>query len=652
MNSIYRIICCAILFITSQSWAAVETLQAGNAKIEISIYHQLITNLGITITPESQIEDNLLRLQFTTPTTSALLFTVNDGIYQATIGGELIQPNNFTLSTVATTLSLDNFSIIPNAKDNTFIIQDNTGNHLFSLDHTHSSLSLHKRTLLFDNMDLRISNHFAKLLGKPHYSGLAIGYITITSDVISALAPAIAKGELNDDYPRCSDNRAANYLVNFNADPDDDITVDVALDNIRSVQCRSCSPSDNTISIAPAVTLRNVGAADVPWFWRLTGPNSHKDPDISATGHYERYNGFISEGGVIPDYPVQHPYLVWALYHNTGKDIKMLGQSPVKHAFSAVNNNCNPNIICPFGQILWAENCDDEYGISTNFRIDFLAPRDEIEAHTATWNHSPSHFDPDGDLVFNKDGTDNNPDHERLRVATDDLLQEGDYYLEAWYIVHQDSNIFNSIGYIKITPTFDGQMWTFPIEGELQFGPVLNTWVNPQQNSSEQMQSVICSTANDELSECNAGFTNGEGHLQLAVKTTDLGKGLHQYNYALMNLDYDLQVKELRIPISPNTTISDILFADIDADSDNDWQANQTEFFFTWSAPDGNALDWGTLYTFSFVADAEPVNSPARLNSLEDNQTLRVKTLTPGNHLLFESDFEESKQANDTPAAE
>jgi hypothetical protein len=572
---------------------------------------------------------------FATPE-AGLEVAARDGAYRALVGGELYHRGGLTLRWAGGSQRLTGVRIVPGQAPETFAVLDSDGTALFYLDYVHPHLNPQTGELLFRYMDLRLSSALAQRLGHPHYAGLALGAATIATTVSG---PDLgAARHLGSEVPTC-EGRRPNYLVNFNADPTDDLAVDIALATIGDVGCTRCS--NPRVNLVPAVTLRNVGAADLPWFWRLTGPQSVNDPLGGPRDDFARYGGFIDQGGFIPDYAVQHPYLVWAVYRIADGEITMLGQSQLKHAFSAVNSDCP----CPESQILWAENCTDRYGLNTNTDIQHLGPRGELTAHRGAWQHELSHFDPDGDLLFNLDAApagDEGAFYEQLSLTAAQLQPPGDYYVEAWYIAAGDRQLYNSVGYRQIAPSFDGTIWTFPVVGGQRSGPLLNAWVDPLQPGPGEQHSVLCSSPERGFTACS-GSTEGAGHLQLAVKTTALGAGRYRYRYALLNLDYDARIRELQIPLADDVTLSELRFGDIDASAENDWQPARAEHTLRWSAPvAAAALDWGTLYTFSFIADSPPAAVTASLVSQETTARLVAATLAPAadGSRVFSNGFE------------
>jgi hypothetical protein len=154
------------------------------------------------------------------------------------------------------------------------------------------------------------------------------------------------------------------------------------------------------------------------------------------------------------------------------------------------------------------------------------------------------------------------------------------------------------------------------VDGNDQYklGPAIDRWVNPAQPGAGA-SSVQMVTA--------------EGNVKVAAKSTNLGNGRWRYDYAVMNLDFaraqtqgaepnlrvisNLGLNGFTVPVG-SATITDVVFSDGDLDSSNDWTGSISGRNITWSAPAGHALNWGTLFRFSFVANFGPIKTNFALN--------------------------------------
>jgi hypothetical protein len=104
--------------------------------------------------------------------------------------------------------------------------------------------------------------------------------------------------------------------------------------------------------------------------------------------------------------------------------------------------------------------------------------------------------------------------------------------------------------------------------------------------------------------------------VQLAVVSSDLGGGVFHYEYALMNFDFERQVNALTLPVGAGQTVTNAGFGDANGNALDDWTVSVAADHVTWTAPPGNALDWGTLYNFRMDVNAPPAESGATLAPL------------------------------------
>lgn len=483
-------------------------------------------------------------------------------------------------------LDLGEFTLVPGVDGRTLVLSGPGGQAVFSADHMHFRFDAGGGYLAVFNMDLRLSAEFAQGLGEPRHAGLAIGQLELAA---TARGPSLGGGG-GDPCPG----------------PNWNLQTDVALTEIGSVGQTYREPG--TVVITPSASLKNVGTADVPWYSKFTGPFPPFNND-------------------------QHPFLVWALYRSVNGRFEQLSQSQVKHAFLTINFNCTPPYDeCShpeYSNILWP-GCEDVYGQGTNSSRNSLSYRQEITAHTGIWERCGSFFDQNCDDVQDG-GAPANEFERRMQVAESDLSVAGAaYYLEAWYVVRGDTNLGNSIGYRQIEPTFGGATWSFAFIGNFNHGPAIDAWVNPNAPAPGALQTTV---------------DTEEGGLRVAVKSTSLGGGLHRYEYALLNLDFDRQIDSFSLPAAADVALSSLHFGDLDETAENDWIPEVTGGRVSWTAPPGLSLDWGTMFTFGFTATAAPVTTTAFLGVSEpgDPGELEAAVLGPiaaGPQSIFQDGFE------------
>jgi hypothetical protein len=217
------------------------------------------------------------------------------------------------------------------------------------------------------------------------------------------------------------------------------------------------------------------------------------------------------------------------------------------------------------------------------------------------------------------------------------------WFIEAWYVVRDDIDIFNTMGWIEVNPVWGGGQWNLAqLPGGMRLGPAIDAWVAPGTSATERSETVVTS----------------EGQVRVAVRVTPVG-GRWRYDYAVMNLDFaraltegaepNLRVLDARgfgglvVPLVPGGGVSGLSFADADAIAGNDWSMTAGATAASFTAPAGaNTLDWGTLYHFSLESASAPVQGvvslvPARAGS---PTAYAVPSLVPGTPPLFADGFE------------
>ena len=209
-----------------------------------------------------------------------------------------------------------------------------------------------------------------------------------------------------------------------------------------------------------------------------------------------------------------------------------------------------------------------------------------------------------------------------LQVAESDLqTASAQYFIEARYVIQDDVNPLNNVGWRRFTPSFSGGVWTFTLATSLSNGPALDAWVDPQNPPAGQAHTAI---------------DDSDGLLRLAVQTTDLGGGQWRYDYALQNLDFDRRIRSFTVPLRAGVAVSNLRFADADSDAANDWSGSINAGAVVWATstmaqdPNANALDWGQLYDFGFDADTAPVNTNVTLGVFEPGASTELVASTLG----------------------
>ncbi|HEY6942458.1 hypothetical protein [Dokdonella sp.] len=528
-------------------------------------------------------------------------------------GGELRFGGGFVLAHPGGSIDLRGFALRadPAARLGIAVV-DAGGRVLFTADHAHYGFDEQgPGTFSMYNMNLRLAAEFAHALGRPDLAGLPVGSLEFRARAQigrdEALSPDGGVCSAPFEGPGLVTNIALIYDDAASGWTGHDDSVYVRRCGLPPLpnggSCTSASTNGKVV-IDQDSSLRNVGDTGVAWYQKFTSPSPPYGND-------------------------QHPYLIWNLYRvDAAGRIKQIGVSAVKHAFLTINwAHVNGECGCAEGHVIYP-TCEDTYSLSNNDNSSSggsqqqnLAPRGEVIPSSAIWGRCGSVWDANCDGAMDAGSGAQNLYDYRMLVDESDMLAPlatgARYFFEYWYIVRDDADIYDTMGYREIHPAKNGSSWQVSLVGadapdhDFFLGPTLNRWVDPLAPSANAM---------------NRELSTPLGRARIAVKATDLGGGQWRYEYAVMNFDYahvridpahpaepNLKLLENRgfarfgVPLAGGASASAVRFDDADNDAGNDWVASIAGGTITWSAPvAGNTLDWGRLYHFEFVSNAPP----------------------------------------------
>lgn len=506
-------------------------------------------------------------------------------VFERLLGPGIRHRGGFVVQFDGGRLSMQDFVLAPAFAPREFEIRTRDGLVVFLADYAHFEVDAQSGELKLFNLDLKIGPDLAARMNAPELVGVVIGGLEVSARV----NPPAGAAKLGT-VPACSD---------WSGD------VNVELIGIGSVG--QWNRGGGLVAISPSATLKNVGTANVPWYSKFTGP----------------FEPFAND---------QHPFLTWGIYRIKDGRFEQIGVSHVKHAFFATNLSCTPGACTGddahggFGHILGV-GCEDTYSQGNNNSTGALSFRNEIQASAGIWNHTGSHFDQNGDGVQDHFGSGEGFNDHGATVLESDLQTPGStYYIDAWYLVRNDIDIFNTMGWRQINPAFTS-IWTFATATPLAHGPAVNAWVSDTAPPPGSMNSLL---------------SRDDGHVRVVVKTTDLGGGQTRYEYAIVNHDFDRQIGSFFVP-THGTTVSDLYFHDVDRNPATDWVATQNGSGITWTKVGANGLDWATTYNFGFTAPTPPVSAATSLDIVKpgEGSSISIMSLVPDSEgLVFRDGFE------------
>lgn len=562
---------------------------ASGGEVDIQFMFNKLNTMNISLTPKPHFPNKHWsenHLVFSIQKESQIKLQVPYGNIENVTGGELIVNAKFSLEYFGKKIDVQSLKFIPNIrkKDDvdiaTFKLVDQQGRHLFNTNNNHIQYSKDRKLLQMKHMDISASKDLALLLNMPELNAQLLGQVHTYSHLSIP-----KKAQLEIKGGTCLTNPNFQNPSNF---------TDVQLTTMGTVSWLNSVSDTSKLYLAPSATLANVGTADVPWYLKFTANSPPYNND-------------------------QHPYLNWAVYREIDNRFEQIGLSELKHAFFSTNVNCS----CPGGNILGV-GCGDLYGRASNDLSNALGPRTELEAYTGIWDNCGSFFDPipcTGSQQ-NSSGGPTTGDN-RLSIDPNDIVPN--LYMQAWYVVRDDINIFNSMGYKRFNPELINTTWVTNTDPAFSNGAALDNYVPKNTISGMQSSQTIA--------------TN-EGHFTVAVKVIDLGGGLYRYNYAIENYDFDPEFINFHIPLDDSSSLSDTVFIDPDKNGANNWQFNRASNSLNVIGNVSNTQDWGMMFSFSFTTNAAPAKSQISIDAANPilNQTVSAQSLTPIN--LFSNGFE------------
>ncbi len=591
---IYRFFALLVLLIisgiawsSSRDWqpepSAVWPTGPGTGVLELR--GDYLPDFGLKVRRADAAQRDRVRAGLNIADTSLWLF-MPFGNFEAFSGGEIGLTTDLSLHHGDRSLILSDLRLVPAEQDRIPVLQlaDSENRHLATVTHIHLTAQPRQGMVTLHNADVIATATLADILRQPALEGMPIGQLWLDLGLqVPTDADTSGRGvDFSGRGLECEDRPLW---------PQDGHEVNVQLIAIGNVAGQGFEPDSGRLKITPAATLKNIGEADVPWFRQFVpAPQSlypHEPRD-------------------------QHPFLVWNLYRIMDGRIEQLAASGAKHAFFTININCDLN--CANGNILWP-GCEDIYGVGNNNDPQYLAPRAEIQASLGLWDSCGSFFDPDcsGSQPSCWDDP-NQPGcagqwKNRLLVnpeALDHGSSGAEYFLDAWYVVQFDVDIWKTMGYHRINPSQGGAGgYTFGPLGPFRNGPPISEWIVEDTDDPLAAHRVITVpplTPNEPYP-----FNMPQGHLRLLAKAEEVDVGLWRYRYALMNFDFDRGIESFALALPEEAELVETWMGGPPDVLDQAWSAtrrgNQVEFR---GAP-GESLPWFTLYNFEIVTDAEPV---------------------------------------------
>lgn len=453
-----------------------------------------------------------------------------------------------------------------------------TGFAFFNVEGQEYLYQPHGRFLSIKGGRLLVSKEYAEELGRPNDAGRWVGEISLDLSMRAIEITKVVDGEV------VSDTLPASPGAGSVPGPD------VVVGDLNGLYQPSGTVNGTQVGLAVGTDSCNFGTVDLNW--NALPSNDH--PVIPQ-------NMYRMSGGP-----------------NNDERFEQIGQSSVKHGFTALTQNiCNLGCNGVGGNRL-GSGCSDPYSASLNAGPN-LGSRAWINPFTGSF---PSGGTSGSYPSNNHTGHTHEQKSHRILTEIADLtpsLNPGaTYYAESQYITpHEyvwcqanptECNMYNNVSYRRYDVTSAGSPFSFsPAAATERAKPALSTW-----SGSTQIQ-FAPDPGNDGI-----GF--------VAYKITNPSAGVWRYEYAVYNQNIDRAIRMFSVPIGSGATVSNVGFhappqhpgwafdgTNGDAGySSAPWTPTQNAVSLAWATetlaqnPNANAIRWGTMYNFRFESNRPP----------------------------------------------
>jgi hypothetical protein len=482
----------------------------------------------------------------------------------------------------------------------------NTGFTFFNVEGGDYDYDANAHSLSITGGRLLISKEFANALGRPSDAGAVVGKISVGAAMQPIEIDQMVNGETKS---------MTMPSVQVTTSPEAPSLVqgpDVIVGDLPDLEQGGSNGS--FVGLGVGTTSCNNGTQPVDWF-------------------------------ELPD--THHPVIPQNLYRmsggpNNNDRFEQIGQSWLKHAFLALENNqcsfgCNTNNCIQGDQL--CSGCSDTYGAGLNYSQGGLGSRAWVNPFTGSF--------PSG--AANHSGHSHTGTSHRVTVATSDLIPAQNlgatYFAEGQYISPTEytwcqahpgqCNMYNNVSHRQYNVTGGPTNFSFsPVGNTVRMQPAIMAWTGATVSALLQPDPA------------------SDGVWVMGYKVTNPSAGIWHYEYALYNENLDRAVQSFTVPVGPGVNVTNIGFHAPPQEpgwaNDNipggqgysstpwndDYAPGNTSI--TWNCETfaqnqaANAIRWGTLYNFRFDADQAPNPTNATVGFFKTGSPIGVLVQAPG----------------------
>lgn len=481
-----------------------------------------------------------------------------------------------------------------------FVVRDEkSGFVFFNIEGHEYTYDVNSRQVGIQNGRLLISNEFAEALGRANDVGYAVGEISINTTMRPVEVSQVFEGEVMSETMPANDNPDAGTV------PGPDVVVG---DLIGLTQFGA---SGTRVGLAVGTDSCNYGTVDLNWY-----ANPSNDHPVIPQNLYRMSGGA-----------------------NNDTKFEQIGQSQVKHAFTALTQNLCALGCNGVGGNRLGSGCSDPYSASLNAGPN-LGSKAWINPFTGAYPRNDSATPNNSHSSHSHNGTSH-----RILTETSDLNPANNpgatYYAEAQYVTPHEyvwcqanptqCNMYNNVSYRRYNVSGSGSSFAFaPVGATVRAKSAINAW------TGATLVEIKPDPGNDGIGT-------------VGYKVTNPSPGVWHYEYAIYNQNIDRAIQSFSVPVGAGVTLSNIGFyappqhPGSTADgtvgdagfSSLPWTQTQTSGSMTWNSetlaqnPNANAIRWGTMYNFRFDSNVAPQTVTATIGFLKTGAPITVQIQGP-----------------------
>jgi len=521
-------------------------------------------------------------------------------------GSMALVPQNSVTLPAALSASLNQLVVekLPSGEAFDLAVRDGkSGFVFFNIEGNLYDYDANAKLLSIKDGRLLISKEFANALGRLSEAGSVVGKISVGAAMQPIEIDKIVNGEVQSAVMPALARPAVGTVPG----------PDVIVGDLPSLQ--QFGSSGTQVGLAVGTDSCNAGTVDLDWF--ALPNNDH--PVIPQ-------NLFRMSGGA----------------SNTER-FEQVGQSSVKHAFTALTDN-----ICGFGcngvgGSHLGSGCSDPYSAGLNAGPN-LGSRAWINPFTGSFPRGDSLTPPNDHTGHLHTGTSH-----RILVEINDLnttLNPGaTYFAEAQYVTPHEyawcqthpgqCNQYNNASYRQYSVSGTTNFTFSPVSNTVRMQPAITAWTGATVNQIQPDPGI------DGIGFVAYKVTNpsaGVWHYEYAIYDQNLDRAIRSFEVVFPGFQLILNNVEFHAPPQHPGWAHDGTVGDAGYSSTPwDFTVNfiQPPFSATWSTEtfaqnqNANAIRWGTLYNFRFDSSAPPAASSANIGFLKTGSPISVPIMAP-----------------------